>query len=181
VTLLFAFVNATVELTLTEIAALEHARPAFDNWLVAFDSVFAMTLPLVSAITTKQLLLDLPTIALGWHPLFTGTAESFVARPWASVLAARHHLVAHFAAAPSGVVISVGASFRNFVFSTEAYLHWTHMRTRRAWSSVAGELTGMRAFSGSLSSARLPARMRWNASEVFRINFLLAPTGVVLR
>jgi hypothetical protein len=65
VALFFAFVHATVELTLAEVAALEHARPAFDDWLVAFGNVFAIALPLISAITAKQLLLDLPTIALG--------------------------------------------------------------------------------------------------------------------
>ena len=62
--LLFAFVNATVELALAEVAALEHARPALDNRLVTFDNMFTLALPLVSAITAKQLLFDLPAITL---------------------------------------------------------------------------------------------------------------------
>jgi hypothetical protein len=62
---LFAFVNATVELALAEVAALKHASPALNNRLVTFDNVFTVALPLVSAVTAKQLLLDLPAIALG--------------------------------------------------------------------------------------------------------------------
>ena len=63
--LLFAFVHAAIELTLAEVAALEHACPALDNRLVTLDNVFTLALPLVSAITAEQLLLDLPAIALG--------------------------------------------------------------------------------------------------------------------
>ena len=62
--LLFAFVHAAIELTLAQVAALEHARPAFDDWLVTFDNMFTLTLLLISAITAKQLFLDLPAIAL---------------------------------------------------------------------------------------------------------------------
>jgi hypothetical protein len=65
VTLLFASVHAAIEFTLAEVAALEHARPALDNRLIPFHSVFSLTLPLISAVTAKQLLLDLPAIALG--------------------------------------------------------------------------------------------------------------------
>lgn len=65
VTLLFAFVNAAIELTLTEVAALEHARPAFENWLVTFDNVFTLALPLIPTVTAKQLLFDMPAIAFG--------------------------------------------------------------------------------------------------------------------
>jgi hypothetical protein len=65
VTFLFALVDAAIELTLAEVAALEHARPALDDWLITFDDVLALALPVVSAITAKQLLLDLPAIALG--------------------------------------------------------------------------------------------------------------------
>ena len=53
VTLLFAFVDTTIELTLTSVAALKHACPAFDNWLVAFDNVFTLALLFISAITTE--------------------------------------------------------------------------------------------------------------------------------
>lgn len=65
VTFLFAFVDAAIELTLAEVAALEHTRPALDDWLITFDNVLALALPVVSAITAKQLLFDLPAIALG--------------------------------------------------------------------------------------------------------------------
>jgi hypothetical protein len=64
VTFLFAFVHAAIELTLAEVAALKHACPAFDNRLITFDNVFTLTLLLISAITAKQLFLDLPAIAL---------------------------------------------------------------------------------------------------------------------
>jgi hypothetical protein len=53
VALLFAFVDAAIELTLAEVAAFEHASPAFDNWLVAFDDVFTLALLLISAITAE--------------------------------------------------------------------------------------------------------------------------------
>jgi hypothetical protein len=65
VTLFLALVHATIELTLAQVTALEHTRPAFDKWLVAFDNVFTLTLLFISAITAKQLFLDLPAIALG--------------------------------------------------------------------------------------------------------------------
>ena len=64
VTFLFTFVHAAIELTLAQVAALEHARPALDDWLVTFDNMFTLTLLLISAITAKQLFLDLPAIAL---------------------------------------------------------------------------------------------------------------------
>ena len=64
VTLLFAFVHATIELTLAEVAALKHARPAFDDRLVTFDNVFTLAFLFISTITAKQLFLDLPAIAL---------------------------------------------------------------------------------------------------------------------
>ena len=53
VTFLFAFVHAAIELTLAKVAALKHACPAFDNWLVAFDNVFTLALLFISAITTE--------------------------------------------------------------------------------------------------------------------------------
>ena len=53
VTFLFALVHAAIELTLAKVAALKHARPAFDNWLVAFDNVFTLALLFISAITTE--------------------------------------------------------------------------------------------------------------------------------
>lgn len=107
VALFLAFVHSTVEFALTEIAALEHARPAFHNRFIAFNAVRSMAFFLITAICAKQLFLHLSTVALGWYTLFASTAEAFVARSWTCVLATGHHLIANFATAPAGIIVGV--------------------------------------------------------------------------
>ena len=107
VALFLAFVHSAVELALTEIAALEHARPAFHNRFISFNAVRSMAFFLVTAICAKQLFLQLPTVALGWYTLFASTTKAFVTRPWTCVLATGHHLIANFATAPARVIIGI--------------------------------------------------------------------------
>jgi hypothetical protein len=94
-------VYTTIELPLACIPTLEHARPAFNNWLVALNSVRSLTFYLVSAIGTKQFLFHLPTIALGRNALFACATEAFMTGSWASMLTTGHDLVTDFVAAPT--------------------------------------------------------------------------------
>ena len=107
VAFLLALVYPTVKLTLAEISALEHARPAFHDRLVTFNGVRSMAFLLVTTIGADQLFLHLSTVALGRYTLFASTTETFVTRSWACVLAAGHHFVADFATAPARVVIGI--------------------------------------------------------------------------
>lgn len=105
--LLLAFVYSTIELALAEILALEHARPAFHNRFITFNNVRSLALFLVTAISTEKLFLHLPAVALGWHTLFASTTKAFVTRSWTCVLTTGHHLIAHFATAPTRVIIGI--------------------------------------------------------------------------
>jgi hypothetical protein len=101
VTLLLALVYTTIEFPLACIPALEHARPAFHNRLIALNSMRPLTFNLVSTIGAKQFLFHLPTIALGWNTLFACATEAFMTWSWASMLTTWHDLVADFATAPT--------------------------------------------------------------------------------
>jgi hypothetical protein len=101
VTLLLTLVYTTIELPLACIPTLEHARPAFNDRLIAFNSVRSLTLYFVSTIGAKQFLFHLPTIALGWNTLFACATEAFMAWSGAGMLTAWHDLVADFATAPT--------------------------------------------------------------------------------
>jgi hypothetical protein len=107
VALLLALVHSTVELTLAEVSALEHSRPALYDRFVAFNGVCSFAFFLVAAIGAEQLFLHLSTVTLGWYTLFASTTEAFVTRSWTCVLTTRHHLVADLTTAPARIIIGI--------------------------------------------------------------------------
>lgn len=155
VALLLTLVYSAVEFTFAGVAALEHASPAFYERLVTIDCVHALTLLLISTISTQQIFLYLPTVALGRNTLFAGATETFMTRSRTSMLSAWHNFIAHLAATPTRIVIGIRASFCHFVFTAEADLGRTHMCAGRARSSMASKLTRMWAFPGSLPATGL--------------------------
>jgi hypothetical protein len=100
-------VHSTVKLTLAEIAAFEHACPAFHKWFATFNGVRSVAFFLITAISAEQLFLHLSAVALGWYTLFAGTTKAFMTGSRTCMLTTRHHLVADLTTAPARIIIGI--------------------------------------------------------------------------
>jgi hypothetical protein len=177
---LLAVVDTTIEGAITRIGASEHAGPFFDDILTILGGVLFVACDFIATISAKQGLFDLAAVAASIDTYFASSAKTLVARSRTFVLAAGHEITADFTTAPAVLVVGIGTSAGRLVLAAETRLCGTHMSTRRARTSVTGQLTRMRTLANSFSATSIAARVWWQASDCTWFNLFLAPTGVRL-
>jgi hypothetical protein len=175
---LLTVVNATIKGAIASIGTSEHASPFLDNILAILRGMLSATCDFVSAISAKQSLFDLATVAASIDADFTSSTETLVARSWTFVFSTGHKITADFTTAPAILVISVGTSAGRLMLAAETRLCGTHVGTGRTRSSVTGQLTRMRALANSLSTTGVSTRVWWQAGDCAWFNLFLTPTGV---
>jgi hypothetical protein len=127
-----------------------------------------------------NLLLHLPAVASGIDFDVTCTTETFMARSLTRMLAAGHDVTADRATAPARCVVGLDTSSCRLLFATETALLGAHGRTRRARAGMTEKVARMRTRLGesSFSTTGLPTRVRRQAADRFRIQFLLTPARI---
>lgn len=138
---LLAKMASTVIGTFANVPTFEGAGPAINLVVLLHNAAIF----LVASIRARHHLPDLSTIAARFDENLTASAEPFMAALLALVLPTGHHITTLFAAAPATVVMSVDAPLTNLLLPTKTSLYWSHVRTWRTRSSMAYQITRMRA------------------------------------
>lgn len=149
---LLAKMASTVIGTFANVPTFERAGPAI-NFVVLLHNAAIL---LIAPVRARYHLLDLSAIAARLNENFAASAEPFVAALLALMLSTRHHISTPLATAPSIFVVSVDAPLTNLLLPTETSLYRSHVRTWRARSSMAHQITRMRTIPGC---SRLPASL----------------------
>lgn len=149
---LLAKMASTVIGTFANVPTFEGAGPAI-NLVVLLNNAAVL---IITSVRARYHLLDLSAITARFDEYFAASTEPFVAALLALVLSAGHHISTPLATAPSIFVMSVDAPLTNLLLPTETSLYRSHMRTWRARSSMAHQITGMRTIPGC---SRLPASL----------------------
>ena len=147
--------NAAIEQSIAEIAAIKHANPAFSHRLSFFARMLLLTPLLVSPLSAYDVFRHSSTVASCRHAHLACTAKTFVAWALTYMLQARKRLSTNFATAPAIIVVCLRATFRYFVLTAKAHLRRPHVRTRRAWPSMAGQLARVWTLPSPLLAASL--------------------------
>lgn len=151
---LLAVVNAAAKGTATRVATLKRASPVFSEGLAIFgDDMICMAGFLVTSVGAENGLFHLSTIAAGINTNLASTTQALMARAWAVVLAAGHHVIADFTAAPAILVVGINTSSCVLMLAAKAHLSWTHVSTRWTGTSMTGELAGVGTLSKSFLAA----------------------------
>jgi hypothetical protein len=177
---LLTVVNAAIKSAITRIGTSEHASPFLDNILPILRGMLSATCDFVSAISAKQGLFDLATVAASIDADFASSTETLVARSWAFVFTAGHKITTDLTTAPAILIVGVGTSAGRLMLAAETRLCRTHVGTGRTRAGMTGQLTRMRTLANSLSTTGVSARVWWQASDCAWFNLFLTPTGVRL-
>lgn len=140
-TALLAKMASTVIGTFANVFTFEGAGPAVNLVVLLHDAAVF----LVASIRARHHLLNLSAIAARFDENFAASAEPFMATLLALMLPTGHYITTPLAAAPATVVMSVNAPLTDLVLPTKTSLYRSHMRTWRAWSSMAYQVARMRA------------------------------------
>lgn len=152
---LLAVVNVAIKGTTTRVGTLERASPVFGEGLAVFGDMICMAGFLVTSVGAENGLFHLSTIAAGINTNLASATQALMARAWAVVLAARHHVIANFTAAPAVLVVGIDTSSCVLMLAAEAHLSWAHVSTRWTGTSMTGKLAGVGALSKSFLAASI--------------------------